>query len=293
MVELHAECPPCILSVRLREILSSGVSEEKGIGTMFRLLRGFIELVERGERDVTVVATGLFRIMKEELGDDDPYRREKEAAIFFGLRLYERAKGILERVDARERLEYAVRASILGNTFDLGVSGYEAPEPESLLERIEGMEIRGGGHRAAFERPAGKLVAYLLDNAGEAALDRVLAEELRSAGAEVVGVVKSGSFQDDVTVREVDRLRLWESFDRIVESGTDASSVFLEEIGEEVEELLERADLVVAKGMAHFEYLSENEGKLGKPVLYLLRAKCRPVSAALRVGVGDYVSVLG
>jgi len=82
------------------------------------------------------------------------------------------------------------------------------------------------------------------------------------------------------------------SFDGIVETGTDGASVFLSEIQRELLELLERADLVIAKGMAHYEYLSEISGELGAPILYMLKAKCEIVASSLSVQKGSYAAVL-
>ena len=45
----------------------------------------------------------------------------------------------------------------------------------------------------------------------------------------------------------------------------------------------------MSKGMANFEYLTEIEEKLGKPLLYLLVAKCRPIAEELLVPQGTPV----
>ena len=87
-------------------------------------------------------------------------------------------------------------------------------------------------------------------------------------------------------------LKLHDSFDDLVETGSDAASIFMNELGKEAKDTLKTADLVIAKGMAHYEYLSDKLNLLGKPVLFLLRAKCRPVASSLGVRVGDYVAKL-
>jgi len=134
-----------------------------------------------------------------------------------------------------------------------------------------------------------RAVAYLLDNCGESILDKLLIAELRSWGLKVYAVVKGGAYQNDVTVSDALRVGLDEVAE-LVSTESDFSSLIPGTYSERVEEALRESDLVVAKGMAHYETLSELE--LDRPVAFLLRAKCEPVARSLGVGVGKNVALL-
>ena len=288
-MRLNAECVPCIISVRYNE-LENIIGTSKSIEYLGLILRDFSDyILSKREANVTRIATNLFRKVKKLTGNDDPYRHIKRSANMEGLKLYSKLKVLLEKESHTNRLELAIRASLLGNALDLGVAGYKSPEPKELLRILYNMEVEGLTNISILEKVGSKTVLYLLDNAGEAALDRLLAEELRLRGARVIGVVKSGSFQNDVTIREVNELKLYNSFNDIIETGTDASSIFLDEISEELRKTLDKADIIIAKGMANYEYLTDIEYLLNKPILYLLRAKCKPVARTLRVDIGDFV----
>ena len=155
-----------------------------------------------------------------------------------------------------------------------------------LISKIEVVEL---DDVSVLREVKGMTIAYLLDNAGEAALDRLLAEELRARGAYVIAVVKSGSFQNDVTINEVGSLRLKDSFDDVIPSGTDGSSIFINEVSSRLKEVLTECDLIISKGMAHYEYLSNYEDKTGKQILYMLRAKCGPIARELSVPKNAFV----
>lgn len=291
MVKLSVECIPCVLDVRSREVLMKYSNTWAAVNVMIELMKEYMELLVSGETNVTIIATKLFRKTKQLIGDPDPYRELKHEANRNGLKLYYKLRGYMQHLAPRERLRLAVRASLIGNSLDLGVSGYKPPSTRELLGLVDSIEIVGDNSIGLLENVKGKLVVYLLDNAGEAALDRLLADELRALGAYVVGIVKSGSFQNDVTEDDIDELGLKESFDEIIGTGSDASSIFFDEINNEVRRVLEEADLVVSKGMAHYEYLSdyETEDKEGKTILYMLKAKCGPVARSLGVEKGSYV----
>ncbi|MGZ7208206.1 MAG: ARMT1-like domain-containing protein, partial [Halobacteriota archaeon] len=52
---------------------------------------------------------------------------------------------------------------------------------------------------------------------------------------------------------------------------------------------LSNASLIVAKGMANFEMLSEYDFR---PIAYLMRVKCKPVADAVGAHVGDFIAQL-
>lgn len=260
------------------------------VNIMAELMKEYVDILVSGETNTTVIATKLFRKTKQLIGDSDPYRKLKRSANLNGLELYHKLREHMRRLPRPERLRLAVRASLIGNSLDLGVLGYEPPSIKELLSLVYSIKVVGEDNIGLLEDVRGKLIIYLLDNAGEAALDRLLADELRALGAYVVGIAKSGSFQNDVTVDDVDELGLKESFNEIVGTGSDASSVFFDEINSETRRVLGEADLIISKGMAHYEYLSDYEADgEGITILYMLKAKCDPIARSLGVKKGGYV----
>lgn len=95
--------------------------------------------------------------------------------------------------------------------------------------------------------------------------------------------------RNDVTEDNIDEMGLEESFNEVVGTGFDASSVFFDEINNEARRVLEKANLMISKGMVHYEYLSdyEMEDEEGKTIL--LRQNVIPVARSLGVEKGSYV----
>jgi len=54
-----------------------------------------------------------------------------------------------------------------------------------------------------------------------------------------------------------------------------------------LKKLIKECDLIIAKGMAHYEYLTELN--LNKPIIYMLKAKCKPIAQNLNIQQGSYV----
>ncbi len=231
-----------------------------------------------------VVASDLHRIAAEMLGVRDPYagvKAESTAAVRAACRV------------VRPRLQTFrdfVTASIIGNTFDHGVKGHEIADDFLAFfekEYAQGLAIDDCD---GIERLLGRVV-YITDNCGEIVLDRLLIEHLVGRGARVTVAVRDGPILNDATLEDALALGLDRLADRLTTTGGGSEiGVPLDRIPAELAEAIARADLIIAKGMANYESLSEYDGL--PPVAHLLAAKCRPIAARLGVQVGDKVAML-
>jgi len=288
-VFIHSECIPCMLTVRLREMEMMGLSEDVKLKVMREIIRYLLENAVEGI-DVTFIATNTFRIMKKITGDMDPYRSCKIKSNSIALSLLPHVKRYVDKSkNDVEAFRRACIVSAIGNAIDFGVAEYKFS-----LEEVEvantALSIDNVEDLLKLLKP-GVSILYLLDNAGEVVFDTLLLEEIKRRNVKTIGVVKSGAFQNDVTIEDIKPLDLHSYFDEIVETGTDGSSIFLWEVSERLLRRLNDADLIISKGMANYEYLS-NEMKIRKPIFYLLKAKCSIVAEKLGIPHKSYVAKL-
>jgi uncharacterized protein with ATP-grasp and redox domains len=71
----------------------------------------------------------------------------------------------------------------------------------------------------------------------------------------------------------------------IVSTGSDAPGTILDHCSDEFRELYEKAELIIAKGQANYETLSEK----GPRVFLLLQTKCHVIARDVGVPVGSIV----
>ena len=57
-----------------------------------------------------------------------------------------------------------------------------------------------------------------------------------------------------------------------------------------LKDLFEKSDLIISKGTGNYEAL-KGEGE-GKTVIYMLKVKCRPIAAEIRMDIGTFVAKL-
>jgi len=206
----------------------------------------------------------------------DPYHEIKKRSNQVALELLPEAR---EHINSSgDPLGAAVMISIIGNIMDFGI---DTPwkEPEALRENFHSLLEEGLGYSDLEDiRPyvaPGKNLLYFTDNCGEVVFDKLLMEEMKALGARVVVVVKGEPILTDATMEEAEELKLGEVADGILTTGTFFVGVDMENIPRELEEELGRTDLIIAKGMANYEALSEG---VPLPTAFLLRTKCIPVA---------------
>jgi len=224
-------------------------------------------------------------LLKRRLNLALPFAELRELCNEVGLQLYEDLSPGLARLRLRERFFEACRWAVAGNVLDFRTAGtgYEMglehvkaflAEASATLERDERAEF--------FDllRP-GLRVLYVHDNVGEMALDRLLIEALKAAGAHVVSAVREGPITSDATLEDAERLQLAASADEIIIACPDTLGISLSEATPELERELATCDLIVSKGQANYYVLSEPNAAPGRAIVFLLRTKCELVEAEL------------
>ena len=93
----------------------------------------------------------------------------------------------------------------------------------------------------------------------------------------------------DATVEDARLAGIHEVADEILTNGEGAIGIIDEELPDVTRERMESADVIIAKGMANYECLSESRYR---STAFLLKAKCEPVARDIGVNVGDMVAML-
>lgn len=279
-VRTHLDCYPCFVRQAVAAARMAGadaVAQQHAVRSALELL-GEVD----GGLEPPRIADQVHRALRAELGDGDPYLAYKEATTAAALELY---PWLTERVSsAPDPLAAAVRIAIAGNIIDAGPSD-EVPTVADLwatTQRVLAAPLaidHLAALRAELERTP--WVLYLADNAGETVFDRVLIEALRLP---VTYAVKSGPTLNDATRSDAFAAGLGTTA-RVVEIGCDAPGTSLDLCSGEFRRMFASAPLVLAKGQANYESLSD----AGPRVFNLLQVKCPVIAADIGAPVGGVV----
>ena len=227
-----------------------------------------------------VIATRIHKVVKEVTRNSDPYRAMKERELALARELYPEL-----RPRYKDNLLGYLKLAAAANAIDF------FREPGSIREDIRNSVSFAVDDSEQFEanlKDAGK-VLYMADNAGEVYFDLPLVKWMRQF-APVIYVVKPAPVQNDVTLEDIRETGLESEFGRVISTGVASPGIVFSLASAQFKREFESADLIFAKGMGHYEALSElpPEGK----VFYCLKAKCKPVAESLGVPLNSYVAML-
>jgi len=275
-MKTYLDCYPCFLRQALEAARMAGADERQQRAVLNRVL----DVLGGVEPSTTPPEIGdqVHRIVRWEVSDGDPYQAAKQASTRQALALYPRLRALL--LGSNDPLDAAVRLSIAGNIIDLGLGReYDLWETvERVLDQPFAVDDRAVFRKALSG--AGQ-VLYLADNAGETVFDRLLIESL---DVPVVYAVKGGPILNDATWEDALDAGLDQAAE-LVSTGSDAPGTILDRCSEEFRGLYDEAELIVAKGQANYETLSEE----GPRVFLLLQTKCPVIARNVGVPVGSIV----
>ncbi len=273
-MKIHPRCAPCLLSrVQFEAELSTKdlAMQKKAVLAGIEVLRKY--LVDGAP--ATHLSTKIHREAYRVLGDIDPYREKKRQSNETAQKLLPFVRDFISEKDSFRR---AMLVSIIGNSFDFGVLGFDADKEigkEMILKQIQhGLDVDDSDKiRSMLDN-----VVYLADNCGEIVFDTLLFDEIKKLGGKITLVVRGAPILNDVTMKELKELGIDKKVDRVLTTGSNAIGVCLKEAPPELVDALRDASLIISKGMANYETMSEYDFK---PIAYLLKTKCESVAEAM------------
>jgi uncharacterized protein with ATP-grasp and redox domains len=233
----------------------------------------------------SVVGNEREEIMKRRSRNPDPYREMKAKSNRVATSLLPLAKRFYD--ESEDKLEALIRIAAAANSMEWGVKGHDFDVDsfedvffETLNEKFDGDLEEARRRINRFEK-----ILYLTDNAGEVVFDLFVIERLLEMGKRVVIGPKTGPILNDVTADELEAMTSLP-----IEPTGPVIGLSLEKVRPELLGLLrDESRLVIAKGMGNFETMTEFDEFLSGRLIYVMRAKCEPVSMTVGVPQGTLV----
>jgi len=275
-MKTYLDCYPCLLRQALSAARRSGASDNQQHIILLKTMKE-LSAFPTGSTPPQL-AYRIHQCVQQLTSNLDPYRDDKDQATQQSLTLYPELK---KKVGAAsDPLEMAVRIAIAGNIIDLGVA--DSYDLDATLKRVLTQDFAINDLAALRSALAQSLsVLYIADNAGETVFDRVLIESLVCS---VTYVVKSGPIINDATYEDAVAAGI-DQVATIIDNGSNAPGMLFDKCSEEFLQRFAQADLIIAKGQANYESLSDSSA----PIFFLLQAKCNVIARDLGVAEGDIV----
>jgi len=246
------------------------------------------EVLSAGQKDgiaAPVLASRVHGCVYRMTGSDDPYLALKQQNNRDALAA---AAVIAPRLVS---FHDHVTAAVLGNTFDYGVQSHQVTDDFlSFFSRefCKGLAIDDTDR--IF--PLCRRIVYITDNCGEIVFDRLLILFLKSIGAEVTLAVRGAPILNDATLEDARALGLDLIVDHLTTTTRGERELGVNPllIPDDLARALDRCTLVIAKGMANYESLTDFRDF--PPVAHLMAVKCETIAEMTGVPRGSAVALL-
>lgn len=276
------KCLSCIVD-DLCGALESEVEDEK---LKFEIANQALDWLSENyssEKIPSYYITRVHRIMKEESGIDTPFRMRREKCNKVVSAVVDNLQDELNDIpNDYERFHYLVKWVIAGNHLDFRTvgTGYGFPvdKIENMMRKVveEGLHINESDNIYEVLKESDE-VLYLFDNVGEIVLDKLLIKEIKNHNVKILAAAKSGPITSDATLDNARELGV-DEVACLIPTGGDTLGLDIYEMSEEVENALDRADLIVSKGQANYYAMSEIKNAVEGEIACLFKTKCGPVS---------------
>jgi len=273
---IQIDCIPCLLKLSLSAVRK--ITRDQGAIEAFFKRILMLDALSGLKWEMTppeVLEIIAFELAKISDGHPDPFSKVKEEQNHKASSLY---PWLRERVEQSINPFFAaVKLSIAGNLIDSVIGDDVQALQEEVKKVLEG-ELNSQETITFREKIASsRMILYFGDNCGEIVFDRVLMEVIgKNSKADIIFVVRSDPALNDVTLKEAYSVGM-DQVAGIVQNGISGPlpGTIISRCSPEIQALYEKADLVISKGGANYETLSQY-GAADKDTTFLTIAKCLP-----------------
>ncbi|SFM81356.1 damage-control phosphatase ARMT1 family protein [Thermodesulforhabdus norvegica] len=233
------------------------------------------------------IASRFHPIIKAICRNEDPFRERKieeiRTAETIAARALKAMGNRLENAPEKETFSSLLTFSLIGNGLDF----FRNPEElENLVTAGPNISINEGDVIYSRLSNPGATVLFLGDNAGEVFFDLPFLKFLGEIGHKVFFAVKGAPVQNDLCWQDLENISVDWGNVVVVSTGCGTVGLELEHASGYFRELYDGADVIMGKGMGHYETLGDTRDER---VFLLFQAKCLPVATSSGVTLNSFV----
>ena len=277
-----SECIPCIFNQALKTYRVIGYSDEIIIEKLWSIMK----LVNKLDYKLTApeIYFTVYKWIREDSGLNDPYYKIK---MMWNRWVLDKASTIKKMItESKDPIFTGLKISLAGNIIDYGA--LDDIKFEDTLNQVLSSKLTIDDYQVFRSKlDYAKSILFVLDNAGEAVLDKIFIESILNETriSKVYIGVREEPFINDVTIEDIRYLGFDELGDiEIIGFPVDINKHFTYLNEGRYSQVFRLADTTVLKGQGNYELFHNF-----KDIFFALIAKCKPVASHLNVDVGSQV----
>lgn len=276
-MKINYNCLPCLINqvVKVAEMTNTPNREQ-----LFQEVFKYLSEVDFNKTNPEVIGD-TFRMLKKHIGNEDPYLEIRQYYNELFLKMEKEFENKINR--ASNPLEEAIKYAILGNIIDFNpIHTNSLEDIMTYFKDISQRELMINHSKELIQELQKKeTVLYLGDNCGEICLDKILIKKMKILnpqlniyfGTRGKAVVNDSIAEDAVAVGI-------HKYATVLSNGDDSLGTVLSRTSKTFNEIYDKADIIIAKGQANYESLSEEKNK---NIYFMLMTKCEVIAKYIGV----------
>lgn len=267
-IRFHSECIPCLIDKALNQIPQNASEEVK-----LNFSKNVLKIISNAPITVTApeIVANITDLTNAAFGKTDNYSEVKQ---YFNALMLSKEKYIKSKIkDSDNPLYLALCYAMLGNYIDFGaMNNVDENYLNSILNTAAKLEFDSREFiNLKTDLEFAKSLVYITDNCGEIVMDKLFIEQIKNNFPllDITVIVRGAPVLNDATIEDAIAIGMTET-NIVIPNGTNIAGTCLDKISFETKNLIENADVIIAKGQGNFETLSYSN----KNIYYLFLCKC-------------------
>lgn len=268
ILRLRPECIRCVTKKHLENIPTDATTEQK-----LAYMQGFMRIIADARPiDSAPILVHAFDELREKMfGCRMDYTDVK---TYFNKLMLNYESKLWESIKkSKEPLKLAIQYAMIGNFIDFGAMEHVDEEQlTKLLDNAADNPISKEEYeQLQKDLSQGRNLVYITDNCGEIVLDKLLLRTIQNQcpHLNITIIVRGGDVLNDATLKDAEETGLTNIF-KVIGNGNSVAGTVFEILSDEAKEVMETADVMIAKGQANFETLRMCE----RNIYYIFMCKC-------------------
>ena len=271
-MRIQEKCIPCTVNQAIKVADMVGLKDKDDL---LRSVFAYLSKVDFKSSSTPELIGEIFSLLKNETGNDDPYKETRE---HYNKMFLEQIPKLEQEINESENpfLE-SIKYAIIGNIIDFNpIHDLLLSDIEASFKKLKEEQLEVDDSALLFQEISkADTLLYLGDNCGEICLDKILIKKIKEINplchvffATRGEAVVNDSVEEDAYAVGMDR------YATIISNGDHSLGTVLCRTSKEFKEVYQNADIVIAKGQANYECLSDEE----KNIFFLLMTKCKVIA---------------
>lgn len=268
-MDINLECIYCIIK-KADSLFSKYETDENEKLNFMKEVFKIVSISEKGDTS-PYLNSKIMSLINSKFNVEDIYYEIKKEYNNLLISMQNEILGDI--YGSNDKLLTALKYAMVGNFIDFGAMDHvEIGELKKLITGATEQVIDINEYQQFFqELKKTKKLTYIVDNAGEIVLDYIFIKVIKEIFPHIIVdvIVRGKPILNDATINDAKEVGLCE-IANVVENGTDIPGTQLDKINSKSKEVIDNADLIIAKGQGNFETLFG----CGKNIYYIFLCKC-------------------